>query len=114
MHPTILKVTQRIVARSQHTRQAYLSRMDELKRGSPHRSSLSCGNLAHGFAACSQADKDALKFLNKANVAIVTAYNDMLSAHQPYEQFPEIIRDAAMVWGRLPRLPVVRQLCVMV
>ena len=99
MHPTIDKVTQRIIERSRATRQDYLDRMDALKAQSPHRSSLSCGNLAHGFAACSQADKDTLKFMNKANVAMVSAYNDMLSAHQPYEKFPDIIREAAHGMG---------------
>ncbi|SFM76348.1 phosphogluconate dehydratase [Marinobacter pelagius] len=99
MHPTIDKVTQRIIERSRATRQGYLDRMNALKAQSPHRSSLSCGNLAHGFAACSQADKDTLKFMNKANVAMVSAYNDMLSAHQPYEKFPDIIREAAHGMG---------------
>ncbi|MBD3641936.1 MAG: phosphogluconate dehydratase [Marinobacter sp.] len=99
MHPTIDKVTQRIIERSRATRQGYLDRMNALKAQSPHRSSLSCGNLAHGFAACSQSDKDTLKFMNKANVAMVSAYNDMLSAHQPYEKFPDIIREAAHGMG---------------
>ncbi len=99
MHPTVDKVTQRIIERSRATRQDYLDRMEQLKAQSPHRSSLSCGNLAHGFAACSQGDKDTLKFMNKANVAIVSAYNDMLSAHQPYEKFPDMIRRAAHGMG---------------
>lgn len=99
MQPIIDKVTQRIIERSRATRQDYLDRMNALKAQSPHRSSLSCGNLAHGFAACSQADKDTLKFMNKANVAMVSAYNDMLSAHQPYEKFPDIIREAAHGMG---------------
>lgn len=95
MHPTVDKVTQRIIERSRSTRQDYLNRMNALKAQSPHRSSLSCGNLAHGFAACSQGDKDTLKFMNKANVAMVTAYNDMLSAHQPTKSSP-------MLFGRRP------------
>ncbi len=73
--------------------------MGELKAQSPQRSTLSCGNLAHGFAACNQSDKDTLKFMNKANVAIVSAYNDMLSAHQPYQDFPDVIRKAANGMG---------------
>jgi phosphogluconate dehydratase len=60
---------------------------------------LSCGNLAHGFAACEQGDKDTLKLMNRANVAIVSAYNDMLSAHQPYASFPDVIRKAAHGMG---------------
>ncbi|TGN41364.1 phosphogluconate dehydratase [Marinobacter confluentis] len=99
MHPTVAAVTRRIIERSQGTRQDYLDRMEALKAQSPHRSSLSCGNLAHGFAACNQSDKDTLKFMNKANVAIVSAYNDMLSAHQPYKDFPDVIREAANGMG---------------
>lgn len=99
MHPTVDKVTQRIIDRSRSSRQDYLTRMSDLKDRSPHRSSLSCGNLAHGFAACAPSDKDTLKLMNKANVAIVSAYNDMLSAHQPYEKFPDIIREAAHGMG---------------
>lgn len=104
MHPTVDKVTQRIIERSRASRQDYLSRMNELKAQSPHRSSLSCGNLAHGFAACNQGDKDTLKFMNKANVAIVSAYNDMLSAHQPYEKFPDAIREAARGMGSVAQV----------
>ena len=99
MHPTVQKVTQRIVERSRASRQAYLERMARLKETSPQRSRLSCGNLAHGFAACSQGDKDTLRFMHRANVAIVSAYNDMLSAHQPYEGFPDVIRQAAHGMG---------------
>ncbi len=99
MHPTVDAVTQRIIERSKGTRQDYLNRMESLKAQSPHRSSLSCGNLAHGFAACNQSDKDTLKFMNKADVAIVSAYNDMLSAHQPYKDFPDVIREAANGMG---------------
>ncbi|SFR41062.1 6-phosphogluconate dehydratase [Marinobacter gudaonensis] len=104
MHPTVDKVTQRIIERSRPTRQDYLNRMNALKAQSPHRSSLSCGNLAHGFAACNQGDKDTLKFMNKSNVAIVTAYNDMLSAHQPYEKFPDQIREAARGMGSVAQV----------
>ncbi|MDL0429919.1 phosphogluconate dehydratase [Marinobacter sp. TBZ242] len=99
MHPTVDAVTQRIIERSRKTRQDYLGRMEELKAQSPQRSTLSCGNLAHGFAACNQSDKDTLKLMNKANVAIVSAYNDMLSAHQPYKDFPDVIREAAHGMG---------------
>ena len=95
MNPTLAAVTDRIIERSRATRGDYLARMAQLRDQSPHRSSLSCGNLAHGFAACGQDDKDTLKFMNKANVAIVSAYNDMLSAHQPYKDFPDVIREAA-------------------
>lgn len=99
MHAIVDKVTRRIIDRSRASRQDYLARMNELKAQSPHRNTLSCGNLAHGFAACSQGDKDTLKLMNKANVAIVSAYNDMLSAHQPYATFPNVIREAAQGMG---------------
>lgn len=99
MHPTIEKVTQRIIERSRGSREDYLRRMAALGAQSPQRESLSCGNLAHGFAACGKSDKDTLKLMNKANVAIVSAYNDMLSAHQPYHRFPDIIRQAAHGMG---------------
>ncbi|MBK1885748.1 phosphogluconate dehydratase [Marinobacter sp. DY40_1A1] len=99
MHPTVQKVTQRIIDRSRASREDYLGRMNELKAQSPHRGALSCSNLAHGFAACGQSDKDTLKLMNKANVAMVSAYNDMLSAHQPYAGFPDVIREAAHGMG---------------
>src|SRR5690554_2948839 len=99
MHPTVLKVTNRIIERSRASRADYLERMAGLAAKDPHRGTLSCGNLAHGFAACSQGDKDTLKFLNRANVAMVSAYNDMLSAHQPYQRFPDLIREAAHGMG---------------
>ncbi|MGM0570891.1 phosphogluconate dehydratase [Marinobacter sp.] len=99
MNPTVTRVTERIIRRSRDSRQDYLRRMDALGRQSPHRASLSCGNLAHGFAACQPGDKQTLKLMNQANVAMVSAYNDMLSAHQPYATFPDVIRQAAHGMG---------------
>ncbi|OZG75305.1 phosphogluconate dehydratase [Hahella sp. CCB-MM4] len=99
MHATVQSVTQRIIERSRPTREAYLARLESLKSQSPQRGVLSCGNLAHGFAACSQSEKDVLRLMNKANVAIVSAYNDMLSAHQPYDTYPDIIRRAVSEMG---------------
>ena len=99
MHATVDKVTRRIIERSRSTRDDYLNRMNTLKASSPQRGTLSCGNLAHGFAACGSGDKNTLKLMNKANVAIVSAYNDMLSAHQPYQRFPDLIRQAAHGMG---------------
>lgn len=99
MHPTVQQVTDRIIRRSRESRQDYLGRMQELGRRSPHRSELSCGNLAHGFAACQPGDKQTLKMMNQANIAIVSAYNDMLSAHQPYAGYPDRIRKAAQGMG---------------
>lgn len=95
MNPVIEKVTQQIIERSKQTRAAYLAKIDKAREQGPHRGVLSCGNLAHGFAACSKQEKADLTALTKANVGIVSAYNDMLSAHQPYEAYPAIIKKAA-------------------
>ena len=95
IHPRVLAVTERIRDRSRHERTAYLGRIDGEITKAPTRAQLSCTNLAHGFAASPTGDKDALKNLRWANLAIVTAYNDMLSAHQPFEGYPGLIRVAA-------------------
>jgi phosphogluconate dehydratase len=95
LHPVVAEVTERLRERSRETRAAYLQRIDAIDRHGPQREHLSCGNLAHGFAACGNADKDALRNGHRANLAIVTAYNDMLSAHQPYERYPALIRQIA-------------------
>ncbi|MCT4702271.1 phosphogluconate dehydratase [Enterobacteriaceae bacterium H20N1] len=94
MNPNLLRVTQRIVERSKETRAAYLARIEKAKSNTVHRSELACGNLAHGFAACQPEDKAALKSMLRNNIAIITSYNDMLSAHQPYEVYPDQIRKA--------------------
>ncbi|MCF2949344.1 phosphogluconate dehydratase [Paraglaciecola aquimarina] len=88
MNTLIQEVTQRIIERSQHTRKAYLDKIEAARKQGPHRGVLSCGNLAHGFAACSGEEKADLTSLTKANIAIVSSYNDMLSAHQPYDEYP--------------------------
>jgi len=99
LHPVVAEVTERLRERSRDTRAAYLKRIDAVDRGGPQRAHLSCGNLAHGFAACGSDDKDALRNGHRANLAIVTAYNDMLSAHQPYERYPTLIRQIARDGG---------------
>ena len=91
----ISAITDRIVERSRPTREAYLARLRQAVDRGPHRATLSCGNLAHGFAVCSPAEKDMLAGDRVPNLGIVTAYNDMLSAHQPYETDPALIRAAA-------------------
>jgi phosphogluconate dehydratase len=95
IHPRVLTVTERIRDRSRHERTAYLGRIDGEVGNGTTRARLSCTNLAHGFAASPTGDKDALKNLRWPNLAIVTAYNDMLSAHQPFEGYPGLIRVAA-------------------
>jgi len=94
MNSIIQEVTQRIIERSKDTRQAYLNKIAKARKQGPLRGALSCGNLAHGFAACNTDDKSDLRSMTKANVAIISSYNDMLSAHQPYESFPEKIKQA--------------------
>ncbi len=94
MNSTMLRVTNRIIERSRDTRAAYLARINQAKTDTVHRAQLACGNLAHGFAACQADDKASLKSMLRNNIAIITSYNDMLSAHQPYEHYPEIIRKA--------------------
>ncbi|MGH8208874.1 MAG: phosphogluconate dehydratase, partial [Steroidobacteraceae bacterium] len=95
MNPCVRDVTERIRERSRSERASYLARMTADPSGGPTRARLSCTNLAHGFAAAAAGDKDALKQLRWPNLAMVTAYNDMLSAHQPFERYPGLIRTAA-------------------
>ena len=97
-HPILARVTGRIVERSAATRAAYLARIAGARGTSPARAALGCGNLAHGFAAAG-ADKPALRTGRAGNIGIVTAYNDMLSAHQPMEHYPSLIRAAARAAG---------------
>jgi phosphogluconate dehydratase len=92
-HPVITDVTERLKQRSATTRAAYLDRIRTAGTEGPARGGLGCANLAHGFAA-SGADKDQLKRASTPNVAIVSSYNDMLSAHQPFAEFPAQIKGA--------------------
>jgi len=94
MHPVIQQVTDRIMARSEKSRAIYLQRIEQARIRGPHRGALACGNLAHGFAACTASEKSDLRSLTKANIGIISSYNDMLSAHQPYETYPAIIKQA--------------------
>ncbi|MGA0606282.1 phosphogluconate dehydratase [Phenylobacterium sp. VNQ135] len=99
MHPVTAEVTRRIVERSRESRADYVARMDAARGQSPGRGKLSCANWAHAFAAQPEGDKVRMRDPSAPNVAIVSAYNDMLSAHQPYERFPDIIRKAAREAG---------------
>jgi phosphogluconate dehydratase len=98
LHPTIARVTDRIRARSEAARGTYLDRMGQAVSNGPVRAHLSCGNQAHAYAAMG-ADKAALAAAKVPNLGIVTAYNDMLSAHQPFERYPDLIRAAAAKAG---------------
>ena len=98
LHPKVFEVTERVRERSARPRAEYLARIDAAAAQGTTREGMSCTNLAHGFAA-SGPDKDALRRLRVPNLAIVSAYNDMLSAHQPFERFPGVIRAAARQAG---------------
>ncbi|MFN8919115.1 MAG: phosphogluconate dehydratase [Hyphomonadaceae bacterium] len=99
LHPTIEAVTARIEARSKARRQRYLDMIDSRRSPDPARARLAAANQAHGFAACPLQDKEMLKNSRWANIGIVTAYNDMLSAHQPLAAYPDIIKAAARKAG---------------
>lgn len=99
LNPVVAEVTARIVERSRQTRADYLRRMDAATGSAPGRAKLSCANWAHAFAGQTVADKRTAMTGAQPNLGVVTAYNDMLSAHQPFERFPEIIRQAAREAG---------------
>jgi hypothetical protein len=98
LHPTIAAVTDRIRARSEGPRAKYMQTMARAAAEGPRRAHLTCGNQAHAYAAMGQ-DKDALVAERSPNLGIITSYNDMLSAHQPFERFPDLIRQAARAVG---------------
>ena len=95
MNNKIIHITKRIVNRSKETRESYVKLMKSLSKKGVSRSGLSCGNLAHAIAACSESDKINLMAEQKANIGIISSYNDMLSAHKPYETYPEQINTDA-------------------
>jgi phosphogluconate dehydratase len=99
VHPVVDKVTQRIIQRSRPSRQAYLAHLDAARVKGVQRGTLACTNLAHGFAAFPANDKLKLREQKQPSVAIVSSYNDMLSAHQPFEYFPKVIKDAVREVG---------------
>ena len=98
LHRTLVEVTDRIRARSENTRSTYLDHMSAAAAQGPRRAHLACGNQAHAYAAMGE-DKAALVDDRAPNLGIITAYNDMLSAHQPYETYPAMIRDIARKVG---------------
>ena len=109
-HPTLQAVTNRIIDRSAPTRSAYLARMDAARKQGPARAHLSCSGQAHTYAATGQ-DQEALATQSAGHLGIVTAYNDMLSAHQPFETYPAAIKEAvrdiggtAQVAGGVPAM----------
>jgi phosphogluconate dehydratase len=99
VNPVVQKVTDRIRKRSRQTRESYLAHVERAAHAKPARAGLSCTNFAHGFAAFAPHDRLVLREARQPNIAIVSSYNDMLSAHQPFERFPQIIKDAARAAG---------------
>ncbi|MEU8305595.1 phosphogluconate dehydratase [Actinomadura sp. NPDC048955] len=99
VHPVLAAVTRRVVERSAGPRGAYLNRIREARSQGPVRGGMGCANLAHGFAACGVQDKLWLRGDVTPNIAIVSAYNDMLSAHQPLQDYPEILKTAIRAGG---------------
>jgi phosphogluconate dehydratase len=98
-HSIILEVTDRIIRRSEISRAKFLRKTKEQADFGKSRNSLSCGNLAHAVAASCQSDKDKILNLTSSNIAIITAYNDMLSAHQSYKNYPDQIKLALFELG---------------
>ena len=98
VHPKLDAVTQKIVERSKNSRHAYLAKIDKAAKDGPRRAHLSCGNQAHAYAAMG-VDKSTLLEERAPNIGIITAYNDMLSAHQPFETYPAQIKEAARAFG---------------
>lgn len=99
LNPVVDRVTDRIRTKSRRTREAYLRQMRAAASDGPHRAALGCGNLAHAAAACSPQDKKLIAKGGGPNIGIVTAYNDMLSAHQPLGTYPDIIKAALAPLG---------------
>ena len=98
-HPVVERVTARIIERSAETRAAYLDKIRGAALRGPARGSLGCANIAHGFAACGPLEKLALRAAVKPNIAIVSSYNDMLSAHQPFKTYPDLLKAAVAEAG---------------
>ncbi|HHR5882851.1 TPA: phosphogluconate dehydratase [Providencia alcalifaciens] len=97
----ILQITQRIIARSKETRKTYLEKIEQARSNTVHRAELACGNLAHGFAACQSEEKSILKSMTRSDIAIINSYNDMLSAHRPYDRYPDQLKQALLENGAI-------------
>lgn len=104
MNPVVKKITERIKERSAKTRAEYLAQMKAAEKQTVNRADLACGNLAHAFAACAEDEKMALSGNTLINIGIITAYNDMLSAHKTYEHYPEQIRNTARRIGAVAQV----------
>ena len=99
VHKQIAEITDRIIARSSDSRSLYLDQMSAQFDKGISRAHLSCGNLVHGFAGCGSQDKASLSESIVPNIGIISAYNDMLSAHRPFETYPGLIKEALQSVG---------------
>lgn len=113
VHPEIMRITKRIIARSKNKR-ALPTQIEQARSTTVHRAELACGNLAHGFAACQPEDKEILKSMTRSDIAIINSYNDMLSAHRPYDNYPERLKKRYSNRVLLDKLPLACLQCVMV
>jgi phosphogluconate dehydratase len=111
MNRIVGEVTDRISKRSKESREGYLRRVDEARRNRPQRHFLPCSNLAHGLAVCSSSENNIMRNSDAPNIAIITAYNDMLSAHKTYETYPQLLKKSvagaggvAQVAGAVPAM----------
>src|SRR5919112_2586926 len=104
IHRVVQDVTERIAERSRDSRTRYLDQVERARAEGRARSALGCSNLAHAVAACGASERAALTGDEAVSVAVVTSYNDMLSAHQPYETYPQQIKAAAAEVGAVARV----------
>lgn len=99
MNRKVREVTEKIVKRSKESREGYLRRVEEARQNRPARHFLPCSNLAHGLAVCSSSENNLLRNTDAPNIAIITSYNDMLSAHKSYETYPQLLKESVAVAG---------------
>ncbi len=99
IHPTVQAVTERLIERSLETRAAFITQTQQQAEQGKVRAHLSCGNLAHAVAASCSSEKNQILDFTRSNVALITSYNDMLSAHQPYQYYPEQIKKSLAELG---------------
>ncbi|MDP4072952.1 phosphogluconate dehydratase [Acidovorax sp. A1169] len=104
MHSVVARVTARIIERSKDTRAAYLAAVDAMVQRKPPQDRMGCANLAHAYAALPGSEKFKVTVEKAPNIGIVTAYNDMLSAHQPYQSYPALLRDEAARHGAMAQV----------
>lgn len=115
IHPKLAKITERIIERSRPTREKYLAKIRSAKQmGRLERNQLGCSNLAHGYASMPKSIKIEMLQDTVPNLGIITAYNDMVSAHQPFKDFPDQIKDEAQKTARPPKSPVAHPPCATV